>query len=225
MDTQATFMLVVTILDRGKGGRLADSLAEKGVSFNIVLMGRGTAKRRLLSLLGLGESEKDVLISGLPAQHADAVMDGIAETLQLAKPGKGIAFAIPILKAADGATKRRLQGRTQELGGIDVGAVTHNLIIAIMNHGYADDVMDTARETGAPGGTVVRAHGAGFKQAEKFLGITIQPDKDMLMILAEESACPVIMDAMVQNHGAGTDARTIAFTMPIARIAGLASLE
>ena len=102
---------------------------------------------------------------------------------------------------------------------------SHQLIIAIMNHGYADDVMDTARDAGAPGGTVLKAHGAGWKQAEKFLGITLQPDKDLLMILAPEKDCAGILSAVVERHGPGHDARTVAFALPVSHAAGLANMK
>ena len=61
--------------------------------------------------------------------------------------------------------------------------MTHELIICIVNTGFTDVVMDAAKEAGARGGTVVHGRGTANKEAEEFFGISVQPDKEMVMIL------------------------------------------
>ena len=58
------------------------------------------------------------------------------------------------------------------------------LIITIVNRGYSDDVMDAARDAGARGGTVMYAHGAGLNETESFFGISIHPEKEMILIVS-----------------------------------------
>ena len=60
---------------------------------------------------------------------------------------------------------------------------SHEMILCIVNSGFSDAVMDTARELGARGGTVIHARGTAAKDAEKMFGITIQPEKEIVMIL------------------------------------------
>lgn len=226
MDIQAVpCSLLVTIVDRGQGDKLALALAEQGAAFNLVMAGRGTAKRKMLSYLGLGDTEKDILLTRIAAPEVRRTMACLAERLQLAKPGRGVSFIIPLSGMQDSCQAAFTEQKAQGQGGITMQTVSHSLIFSVMNHGYADDVMDTAREAGAPGGTVMRAHGAGYKHAEKFLGITILPDKDVLLILAPERVCPAIMNAIVSGHGGEHEARAIAFSLPVCDIVGLASLD
>lgn len=213
--------LVVAIFERGRGERLCDTL-QCGAHLNILLRGRGTARKKLLAYLGLDESEKDVLLACVPRQGSAGLIDAIAEKLQLARPGKGIAFAIPICGAGDLIARSAPQAETKRQEGTPMETSAHNLIIAIMNHGYADDVMDTARDAGATGGTILKAHGATWRQAEKFLGVAIQADKDLLMILADTQISQAILSAIAGAHGVGHDAHAIAFALPVSGVAGLA---
>ena len=59
----------------------------------------------------------------------------------------------------------------------------HSLIIAIVNRGFAETAMEAAKSHVARGGTIVHARGTSTKETEKFLGITIEPEKDLLLIL------------------------------------------
>ena len=57
------------------------------------------------------------------------------------------------------------------------------LIITIINRGFSEDVVDAAKSAGAQGGTVLHARGTGVHEAEKFFGISIQPEKEMVLTL------------------------------------------
>ena len=64
----------------------------------------------------------------------------------------------------------------------------HELILTIINRGFADLVMDAAKAAGASGGTVVHARGTGVHEAEKFFGIIVQPEKELVLMLAKSFA-------------------------------------
>ena len=54
----------------------------------------------------------------------------------------------------------------------------HSLILATVNPGYTDEVMETAREAGAGAGTVIRARWTDADEVGKFVGISLQAEKD-----------------------------------------------
>ena len=58
-----------------------------------------------------------------------------------------------------------------------------DLIVTIVNRGFADEVMNAARAAGAHGGTILWARGSGVHETEKFFGISIQPEKELVLIL------------------------------------------
>lgn len=215
-----SFMVVVT--NRGKGEELSGFLQQYGITFNLLTLGRGTADKKLLLYLGLGETEKDIMYSTLPRKLTPAVLNRLSVEWNLNKANRGIAFSIPIFGVGDVPSYKRLRGATQEQEGtLMEQSYQYDVIIAVMNQGYADEVMDVARAAGAPGGTVLHARGLGLKQAEKFFGISIQPEKDMLFIVAQKGFSKPIMAAIVEKKGFHHEAKTIAFSMPANGVAGL----
>jgi len=99
---------------------------------------------------------------------------------------------------------------------------THDLIIAIVNRGFTDVVMDAARPAGARGGTVIHARGAGAKEAEKFFGITIQPEKEVVLILAKDEDRNAIMTAIARAAGLDSEGQGLVFSLPAGDVMGVA---
>lgn len=100
----------------------------------------------------------------------------------------------------------------------------YSLIVSIVNRGYSDEVMDAARDAGAKGGTILYAHGAGLGDTEKFFGISIHPEKEMVLILASNEARPAIMQAIVKRVGMETEGAGITFSLPVSNVEGIARL-
>ena len=96
------------------------------------------------------------------------------------------------------------------------------LIVAIINRGYSDTVMDAARAVGARGGTVIQARGAGSHEAEKFFGISIQPEKEIVLILTTIETKKSIMKAVCQSAGLKTPGRGLTFSLPVDDVMGMA---
>lgn len=102
--------------------------------------------------------------------------------------------------------------------------VLYSLIISIVNRGFSDDVMDAAREAGAKGGTILYGHGAGLREAETFFGISIHPEKELVIILASGETKSVIMQAIVKRVGMDSEGAGITFALPVTNVEGIARL-
>ncbi|HWQ79168.1 MAG TPA: P-II family nitrogen regulator [Anaerovoracaceae bacterium] len=101
-----------------------------------------------------------------------------------------------------------------------------DLIMTIVNRGFADQVVDAARSAGAHGGTVFYARGTGVHEVEKFFAISIQPEKEVVMNLVRHDQTQAIMHAIVAAAGLKTEGRGLAFTLPVTNVAGIVhSLE
>ena len=94
-------------------------------------------------------------------------------------------------------------------------------LIAITNQGYTDTVMDAAREANASGGTVIHAKGTGTERAEKFLGVSIAAEKEIIFIVVKTDQKNAIMQSIMSKAGTDTDARTIVFSLPVTSTAGM----
>ena len=99
----------------------------------------------------------------------------------------------------------------------------HEVIMCIVNSGFADSVMDAAREFGAKGGTVIRARGTANAEAEKLFNIAIQPEKEIVMILVDAAIKNDILHALYKAVGLQTPGQGIAFSMPVDDVVGLFS--
>ena len=97
----------------------------------------------------------------------------------------------------------------------------NEVIIVVANRGYVDLVMDAARGAGAKGGTVVHARGTGVEQSEKFFGITIGAEKEMIYIVTNKNSKQAIMKAIMEKAGPSTSAESIIFSIPVVDVVGI----
>lgn len=101
----------------------------------------------------------------------------------------------------------------------------HEVIFAIVNSGFAEDVMEVAREQGVRGGTILNARGVVREDAAAFFGITLHADKEILMMVVEKSLRDKVLNAIYKEMGMAKKAKGIAFSLPVSDVAGLAPVQ
>ena len=101
----------------------------------------------------------------------------------------------------------------------------HEVIFVIVNSGYADDVMDIARELGVRGGTILSARGVAKEEAAAFFGITLHSEKEILMMVVEKEIRDTVLNAIYKEMGLAKPAQGIAFSLPVSDVAGLVGPE
>ena len=99
----------------------------------------------------------------------------------------------------------------------------YEMILAIVNAGFSETVMEAAKEVGARGGTVIHARGTANKEAEQFFHITIQPDKEIVMILVAEGIKDDVLHAIYKSAGLKTEGQGIAFSLAVDEVVGISS--
>lgn len=101
----------------------------------------------------------------------------------------------------------------------------HEVIFAIVNSGFAEDVMDIAREQGVRGGTILNARGVARADEAAFFGITIHHEKEILMMVVEKSIRDNVLNALYKEMGMAKKAKGIVFALPVSDVAGLVQIE
>lgn len=94
------------------------------------------------------------------------------------------------------------------------------VIFAIVNAGFAEDVMELARAQGVRGGTIVDARGVVREEAAEFFGITLHREKEILMMVVDKSIRDNVLNALYRDSG--KKAGCFAFSMPVSDVAGFA---
>ena len=100
----------------------------------------------------------------------------------------------------------------------------HEVIFAIVNAGFAEEAMDVARAEGVRGGTIINARGVAREQEAAFFGITIQPEKEILMMVVEKDIKEKVLNALYSQMGMAKQAKGIAFSLPVSDVAGLVQI-
>lgn len=110
--------------------------------------------------------------------------------------------------------------RTEE-GTANMGAEKHWLVLTVVNPGITDQVMAAAKEAGATGGTILHARGVGRENAEAFLGVSIQSEREIVAILCPREKGPSIMQAINASFGPKSGAKGIIFSLPVRDMMGI----
>lgn len=97
----------------------------------------------------------------------------------------------------------------------------YEMVLCIVNAGYSNTVMEAATKAGARGGTVIHARGTANKDAEAFFHITIEPEKDAVILLVPEKIKDDVLHALYKEVGLDTPGQGIAFSLPVDSAVGL----
>jgi len=97
------------------------------------------------------------------------------------------------------------------------------LIIALTEDSITDRIVEAARDKGATGSTVISsARGEGLKIAKTFLGLSLETQRDVILLLVEEHMCRDILETIASagefeaNPGSG-----IAFSIDVDDAVGI----
>lgn len=200
------YNLIVGIVPRGSAELLTHAAVEAGAGGGTISRGKGTAANSFLQILGLADSDKDLIYVVASSEKMKPIMDAMILASSEKKQPFGIIFTLGVNSFLKAGTIT---------GKVDTNMeTTHQLITVIVNKGFADDAMAAARKAGAGGGTIMNARGTARPGEETFFGMEIVPEKDMILILAENAKVQPILDAIkalpcLEKPGTG-----IAFACP-----------
>lgn len=223
----STLYMMATISDRNQTRRFLAFYREYQITLSLITYGRGTTSSDILDSFGLEAAEKAILFAFVTDSEWKKIKNGLERQMKIDIPGSGIAFIVPISSIGG---KKQLQflteGREFEKGEESILKNTkYELLVAIANQGYTDMIMDAAREAHAAGGTVIHAKGTGTEQAERFLGVSIAAEKEMIFMVTRREGKNAIMRAIMDKAGIGSKAGAIIFSLPVTETAGMRLIE
>ena len=217
--------LLLTIIRRADTDEYESFYKGRDVSVIYTTQCNGTAHEKTLSLLGIEKNAKSLLIALMTKDTLKDVIRGLTMEMKIDLPDRGIAVAVPLssiggAKALEYFSAGQKEDNSEETTKEESNMQTkQELIVAIYEKGYTDMVMDAAREAGAAGGTTIRAKGTGAG-AQKFFGLSLAEEKEMVLIVSGTSDKKDIMKAIMQKAGMNTRAHALVFSLPVTDTAG-----
>ncbi len=205
-------VMMISIVNRKNSEDMISFFNKNNVPLTLGRYGRGTATDVMLDYLGIDEKERCIAFSFLNIESAINIA-----TLAKKKLKEFYSFAIPISSIGGKNIMEHLENNIPE--NLDNSKINYKfkneLILVITNRGYVENVMQIARDAGAPGGTVIHARGTGVGDSETFFGVTIGAEKEMIFIVTEREKRDIIMEAIMHKAGNDSPAGSILFSLPV----------
>lgn len=219
--------LMITVTDRNFTRKFTSFYSEHGLNVSHISVGTGTAASEILDYLGLGGSEKSVLFHVITREKWQEVKRALQTKIKIDMPGTGVVFLIPLSSVGGKkALNYLLSGREFVIEEeSQLKDTKYELLVVIANQGYTETVMAAARKAKASGGTIIHAKGTGAHEAEKFMGVTLVPEREMVFIVVKTERKNAIMKSIMDEAGIQTKAGAVVFSLPVTDTAGMRLME
>ncbi len=209
--------LLVVIVNRGRGSRVLKIARQSGVSGGTIALGRGTYRHVKSFWLDSNEIRKDIVLMLGGHDRLLEAIQRIAEEMELAKPNHGIGFLIDI-RSVVGSVLCRMENGNDDKGE---GEAVMQAIFSIVENGAAETVVKAAEAAGSKGATIINARGAGVHETAKLFAMDVEPEKEIVLILAETAAAPAIIEAIRREARLDEPGRGLLFCVDVGQTFGV----
>lgn len=224
---KAAFRMLFLIATPKLVNKAVGMFKEGNVPTQYIFHAQGTASSEVMDMLGLDGVDKNILMCMMPKLFADEMLKKLRKKLHLGMPNTGIGFTV----AMSGGSGHIMQimekmepeekERSAERNEADMTDNEYSMIMAIVNQGFSEDVMNAARPKGASGGTVFHSRRVGNEEAMKFWKISVQEEREVVIILAGKEDKLAIMQEIGQKCGMKSKAQGIVMSLPVDNVVGL----
>ncbi|MGO4889216.1 P-II family nitrogen regulator [Anaerobacillus sp. MEB173] len=102
--------------------------------------------------------------------------------------------------------------------------MNHKLLITIVKKGAASKIVKATKAAGAEGGTILFGKGTGIHEKKTFLGITIEPEKELILTLVPVEKIDSILTAVNKAGKLDKPGNGIGFVVDVKKVAGIVHL-
>ncbi len=97
------------------------------------------------------------------------------------------------------------------------------IILASVKTDLTDKIVDSAKQAGATGATIIAARGTGIREAKTFFGLSLEAQTDIIMFLLEEHLVDKVLKTIGDAGQFNKPGTGIAFVLPVDQVIGLES--
>lgn len=211
------YEILVTIVNFGIGTRVVNMAKACGISGGTIFLARGTTQSALLDFFELGDERKELVLNIAQTDKIASAVETISKKLRFEKPNHGIAFTASLNNFL-GVRTCQYQKDYERKG---VSDTMHEAIFVVVDRGLADSVVEAAKIGGARGGTIINARGSGIHEYSKLFAMDIEPEKEIVLVIAETSKTESIVNAIIKEMDLDEPGKGILFTLGLNRTFGL----
>lgn len=191
--------LVTLILPRSLGSKKMNKLKDLGGSYITCVYGMAIEDGEILSLLKMNKKRKEIVRALIDEKEGENILD----------------------KLDFKQTKDQSIGFTVDLDNKGDEEMKYLALYVIVDRHEGDRVIKIAQKNGANGATVMHGRGAGVLQESILMNMTIEPEKDIVLMLVEKDKAELIKDAIYEEMSLKDPSKGIIFTIPVTDVRGL----
>ncbi|MDR3206812.1 MAG: P-II family nitrogen regulator [Oscillospiraceae bacterium] len=212
------FDLVCCVVNRGGGTHILGLAKRHGVHGGTICVGRGTAHRsKLLDFLEMTDVRREIVLMLTEHTSAREAMLFLAREMSFHKRNSGICFSVPVKDILGIRNLTHVDLEHQEAQN----EAMYNAIFTIVEKGLAENVVDAAVSAGARGGTIINARGSGIHEIDTVFSMPIEPEREMVMILASRDLTDGIAQAIRTQLHIDEEGKGILFVLGVNEAHGL----
>ncbi len=224
----STFSLcsISVIVNNGLSHKVVKIAKECGALGSTTVLCRGTVNNKFLELLDLNEDRRELVFIISERQLAESILESLNMRLKLYKPNHGIAFATEIC-AVKGMHHFNLSKITEIESDTIIekkesdGKVMYNSIYVVVDKGKGNEVIETSKKAGAKGGTIFGARGFGVHETNKLFSMEVEPEKEVVLIIASDSETQKLTDAIVKDMKLEEPGNGVLYVQKLTNVYGL----
>ncbi len=218
------FEQICIIVNFGLGSKVLRAARNYGISGGTVLLGKGTVHSRILDFLGIYDIRKEIILLVADKKTAQQALEKLDQEFKFEKPHHGIAFTMSVRSLIgkrtykDSCNLADSSNLAEERGADDT---MYHAIYVIVDRGKAEYVIDAATRAGSKGGTIINARGAGVHETGKLFSMDIEPEKEIVLILAEKEHTEPIVASIREELKLDEPGKGILFIQDVNKTYGL----
>lgn len=214
------YSVLTAVVNCGLGSRVLKLAKSSGVHGGTIIPVVGFSGGPILRALDLCERKMEAVVLMAEREIALSAARKLDDSFHFSKPHRGFAFSVPVISyfgMSSGIS-------TCECNKERENSMKYRAIFTIVDLGNGETVIDSAKKAGAAGGTIFPGRGSGIHETEKVFSMEIEPEKEIVLIITDETTAPGIVQAVRRDLSIDEPGKGIIFVQPVDHIVGVAGL-
>lgn len=216
------FELITVIVNFGQASKVLTKAESNGITGGTIFLGMGTISNKILEFFELTDVRKEIIFMVADEKTSHEAMEVISKEFAFHKPNHGIACVMPLDNFIDSEHCKYINTKnTEKDKNKAVNGTMYSTIFTIVERGKAEYVVEAAKAVGAKGATVMHARGSGIHENNKLFNMPIEPEKEIVIIIAENNIVEAIASSIGEKIKIDESGNGVIFTMPVSKTYGL----